>query len=94
MQHRVHFHDEGRQSRETAAKAYREQQAVLIRHDSRVIEPGRGRDELGDDTHHKAAQQVRTQGAPWNRNISLQKNVQAEPRHCAERAAYGHEEIR
>ena len=94
LQHRVQFHDESRQRRETAAKAYREQQSVLIRHNSRIVKPGRGCNKLRDNTHCETTQQVRTQGAPWNRNIPLQKDVQAEPRHRAERAADGHKEIR
>lgn len=94
LQHRMQFHDERRQRRETAAKAYREQQSVLIRHNSRIVEPGRGRYKLRDNTHGETAQQIRTQSAPRNRNVSLQKDVQTEPRHRAERAANGHKEIR
>lgn len=93
LQHRMQFHDERRQRRETAAKAYREQQAVLIRHNSRIVEPRRGCNKLRDNTHCETTQQVRAQGAPWNRNISLQKNVQAESRHRAECAANSHKEI-
>ena len=94
LQHGVQFHDERRQRRETATEAYREQQAVLIRHDSRVVKPRRGCNKLRDNTHCETAHQVRTQGTPWNRNISLQKHVQAEPGHCAQRTADGNEKIR
>ena len=75
LQHRVQFHDESRQRRETAAKAYREQQSVLIRHDSRIVKPGRGCDKLRDNPHRETTQQVRTQGSPGDRNIALQKYV-------------------
>jgi len=94
LQHGVQFHDQSRQSCETAAKTYRKQQTVLIRYDARVVKPGRGCNKLRDYTYCQTAQQVCTQGSPWKRDISLQKHVQAEPGHSAQSTADGHEKIR
>jgi len=94
LQHGVQLHDQGRQRRKTSAETYRKQQAILIRHNSRVVKPGCGCNELRNYAYCETAQQVRAQGSPWKRDIPLQEHVQAEPGHRAQSSADGHEKIR
>ena len=58
IQHFAEFEYQGRQSSETAAESNGKQQSIMIGKQARIVEPRRARDQLRDQPHPQAAQQI------------------------------------